>query len=275
MPTTGQLALLILSIALFALGGLVSLARTRGDRPALRLIAKQCLYWGLIASVAVVIWHSAQRASWLPVDDNFDALVWLGILLTLFVLYIQMTRPIFGIDFFLMPVVILLLAAAAVFGRYHLHPYVSTTWAWVHRASALLGAVGFAIAGAVGAMYLITNARLRRKTASPGVMFGSLERLEHFTRVSVTLGFSTFTIGLVTGLVEVLHRGGNTALGAHWFLAPKVLLALCVWIVYALVLHVPMNPSFRGRRAALLSIVGFVLMIGEVIAIQFTAPGGH
>jgi hypothetical protein len=34
-----------------------------------------------------------------------------------------------------------------------------------------------------------------------------------------------------------------------------------------------MNPVFRGRRAAVLSVVGFLLMIGALVAAQFT-PGG-
>ena len=37
MPTAGQLALLILSIAFFAVGGVLSLARTWAQKPALRL----------------------------------------------------------------------------------------------------------------------------------------------------------------------------------------------------------------------------------------------
>jgi ABC-type transport system involved in cytochrome c biogenesis permease subunit len=240
----------------------------------LRLAGKQCLYWGLIGSVAVLIWHSATRASWLPLDDNFDALVWLGILLTLFVLYIQKTKPIVGIDFFLMPVVVLLLVAAAVFGRHKPHPYVNATWAWVHRASAFGGAVAFAVAGAVGAMYLITNARLRRKSNIPGTMFGSLERLERVTRISVTFGFALLTIALITGLIEVLHPGGSAPMRPRWFLEPKVMLAFCVWVIYALVLHAPINPIFRGRKAAMLSILGFLLMIGTLIAVQYMPAGG-
>jgi ABC-type transport system involved in cytochrome c biogenesis permease subunit len=274
MPTTGQLALLILAIVFFTAGGVLSLARAWWDRPRLQLISRQCLYFGLLFSVAVLIWHAAQRASWLPLDDNFDSLVWLGILLTLFVVYIQLTRPVAGIDFFLMPVVVLLLIGAAVFGRHKPKPYLPATWAWVHRASAFGGAVAFAIAGAVGAMYLITTARLRRRGTTPGMLFGSLERLEHITRISVTLGFALLTIALITGLVEVLHSGGHTSLGVNWFLQPKVLLTVCVWVIYALVLHAPINPSFRGRKAAMLSIIGFVLMIGTLIAVQFMPAGG-
>ncbi len=276
MPTTGQLALLIFSIALFAIGGILSVARTWLDGKALSLLARQCMYWGLIASVAVLIWHSAQRARWLPLDDNFDALIWLGILLALFVLYVQTTRPIVGIDFFLIPVVILLLTAAAVFGRHKPYPYVPKTWDWVHRASSYGGAVAFAVAGAVGAMYLITNARLRRKTNKPGVMFGSLERLEKLTRISVTLGFALLTIGLITGMIIFLQRDPDTRMGAYWFLNPTVLLTFCVWVIYALVLHAPINPTFRGRKAAMLSILGFVLMIATLVAVQFIpAGGGH
>lgn len=276
MPTSGQLALLIFAIVFFAAGGVVSLTRLWwAERPALRVVAKACLYCGVLTALAVLIWHSSKRGSWLPLEDNFDAFVWLGILLTLFVLYVQRTKPIAGIDFFLMPVVILLLVAAAVFGRSKPHPYTPAAWSWVHRVSAYGGAVAFAVAAAVGAMYLITNARLRRKdVVTTGPNFGSLERLEHFTRISVTLGFALLTIGLITGLIEVLDHGGTQRLGPHWFLNPKVLLAFAVWIIYALVLHAPINPSFRGRKAAMLSVLGFLIMVWTLIAVQFMPAGG-
>ena len=50
-------------------------------------------------------------------DDNFEAFLWLAILLAIFVMYVQRTRPIGGLDWFVMPIVIVLLVAAAVFGR--------------------------------------------------------------------------------------------------------------------------------------------------------------
>jgi ABC-type transport system involved in cytochrome c biogenesis permease subunit len=271
MPTLGQLALLFTAIFCFAAGGVAALARLRAgeERPRLRIAAKACLYWGLLLSIAVVIWHSLHRRSWLPLEDNFDTFVWLGILLTLFVLYVQKTKPIAGMDFFLMPVVILLLCAAAIFGREKPVKYLPNAWIWVHLFCAFTGAAAFAVAAAAGAMYLITNARLRRKdVVSTGPNFGSLERLEHFTRISVTLGFALLTVGLVTGMIK------KDLLGAHWFLAPKVILAFAVWIIYALVLHAPINPSFRGRKAAMLSVLGFLIMVWTLIAVQFMPASG-
>jgi ABC-type uncharacterized transport system permease subunit len=47
----------------------------------------------------------------------------------------------------------------------------------------------------------------------------------------------------------------------------KVGLSAAIWVVYAIVLHSPWNPSFRGRRAAMLSIVGFGLMVGLLVVV--------
>ena len=269
-PTAGQVALLLVSVALFAAGWALSLLRLWREREgrgeSLRVAAKACMYLGLVTGLGVLVWHSAGRHNWLPLADNFDTLVWLGLLLALFVLYTQRTRPLRGLDWFVAPIVVLLLVAAAVFGRARPHEYdLRSVWHWTHRVTAYGGAVAFAVAGAVGAMYLIVNHRLRAKTAtvpSAGPAFGSLERLEHLTLAAVTLGFSLLTIGTVTGVVGYIEEGRRTS-------ATKIALALAVWLVYAVVLHSPMNPSFRGRKAAVLSVVGFVLMVGTIIAVQF------
>jgi ABC-type uncharacterized transport system permease subunit len=273
MPTNGQLALLILSVALFTAGGLISVARLWKNTKAMRLASKSCLYWGLLASVALLIWHSASRHDWMPIGDNFDALIWLAVLLTLFVTYIQLTRPLAALDWFIMPVVILLLIGAAVFGRTEFHQYIGQAWTSIHRITSYGGAVAFAVAAATGAMYVLTQARLRRKQPA-GPYLGSLERLEHITMTAVTLGFALLTIGIITGVIELIRLGRPTP-------PAKVALAAGVWIIYAIVLHAPINPTFRGRRAAVLSVIGFLLMIGAIVAAQFSpataagAGGAH
>jgi ABC-type uncharacterized transport system permease subunit len=262
--TPGQIALLCVAIALFAIGWAASLLRIRWeDVNHLRVIAKASVYAGLVAGAGVLVWHSFARGSWLPLEDNFDALTWLGLLTGGFVAYVQATKPLRGLDWFLLPTAVLLLVAAAVFGVAKPHEYqVHNVWLWVHHVTAYGGAVAFAVAGAVGAMYLIVNRRLRSKTLTPGPRMGSLERLEHLTLVSVTLGFSLLTIGVVTGVVQWFDAGKHTPLA-------KVLLTAAVWLVYAVVLHSPINPSFRGRKAAVLSVVGLPLMLLTILVVQF------
>ena len=48
----------------------------------------------------------------------------------------------------------------------------------------------------------------------------------------------------------------------------KVVLSGFAWITYAIVLHSPINPSFRGRRTALLSVIGFLLVLSILITVQ-------
>jgi ABC-type uncharacterized transport system permease subunit len=268
-PNTGQLALLCVSIALFAAGGIISLSRIRAERPWSRLTAKICMWSAITLGIAVLIWHSISRQSWMPLEDNFDALIWLGLLVAGFVMYIQVRRPIGGLDWVLIPMVVLVLVAALIFGRERPHAYVTGTWSWIHGITAFGGLASFFVAGAAGLMYLVANHRLRSKTVQVGPRLGSLERLEHMTLVSVTLGFALLTIALITGLAIILRHGSATSMGANWATSPKVLLTFSIWVVYAVVLHSPINPSFRGRRTAMLSILGLVLSIGAVVAVQF------
>jgi ABC-type uncharacterized transport system permease subunit len=265
-PNLGQTILLLVAIGFRLVGGVISFSRIWFERPWSRIAAKACFWSGVSCAIAVLIWHAIARRTWLPLDDNFEAFIWLAVMLALFVMYVQRTKPIGGLDWFLMPVVILLLIGAIVFGSALPHEYARGAWDWAHRVTAYTGAVAFAIAGAAGAMYLISNRRLRGKTAVPGPNFASLERLEHITMAAVTLGFALLTVGAITGFVQIIfeHRSTPTA---------KIVLTVAVWIVYGLILHSPINPSFRGRRTAMLSVVGFVLMISVLVAVQFLPSG--
>jgi ABC-type uncharacterized transport system permease subunit len=263
---------------MFLIGGLLSLARlwayraaslqqpTDGNRPGLALGPKICMYFGLVAAVALLLWRVWARGAY-QAADNFDTLVSLAVVLALFVMYVQRRHPIRGLDWFVMPVVILLLLAAAFFGRHDFREYSTIgkdALVCVHWVTAYGGAVAFAIAAAGGAMYILTSRRLRLKTR--GVSFANLERLNRLMMGSVTLGFALLTVGLITGFVKMFQA--NLKL-PHLKLAS----AMLAWLVYAVVMHAPINPRFRGRRSALLSIFGFVLVAAVLIVVQYM-PGG-
>ena len=264
MPTQGQIGLLLVAVAFFAAGGLLSFARLWKNTNRMRLAGKSCLYWGVAGSVGVLIWHSITRGRWEPMGDNFDTLIWLALLVSLFAAYVQRTRPLGALDWFLMPIVVGLLVCAAAFGRTDYRPYVGQAWTYVHLLTSFTGAAAFAVAAASGAMYVIAARKLRSKQSA--VYLGSLERLERLTMTAVILGFAFLTVGIITGAILLIHSGLHTS---PW----KIVLTGCVWVVYAIVLHAPINPVFRGRRAAVLSVLGFVLMIGTLIAVQFGSGG--
>jgi ABC-type uncharacterized transport system permease subunit len=269
VPTTGQIWLLLHAVILFAIGSGISLSRMRWERPGSRIAARCCIWTAILFAISVLVWHSADRGDWVPLNDNFDALIWMGLLIAGFVMYVQRRRPIGGLDWFLMPMVVLVLLAAAIFGRERPHEYVTGTWSWIHGLAAFGGLASFFVAGAAGLTYLVANHRLRSKVLATGPKLGSLERLEQMTFSSVTIGFALLTIALITGLAIISRRGAATSLGAHWLTSPKVLLTFGIWVVYAIVLHSPITPAIRGRRTAVLSIIGLILSLGAVVAVQF------
>ncbi len=270
MPSIGQIYLLISAILCFGVAQVDSLWRGPVNETRSRKVELLSLYAGLALGLVVVMWHLVERGNWMPLDDNFEALTWLGLLLAGFVLYLRGKHSLGVLDWFLLPWAILLLIAAAIFGRSHYHDYTDTTSAWmtVHLFTVYGGVVAFALAGAGGAMYLFASRRLRAKIMQPGTPMGSLERLERSSIMAVRLGFVLLTMGLISGTVMILNREGHTRLGEHWLANPKVVMALCVWVVYAIVLQGPIWPSFRGRRTAVLTLVGLLLMIGTVIFVQ-------
>src|SRR5688500_4525783 len=123
-PTTGQLVLLTISLLLFAVAGALSVARLRWDGPRLRVAAQVCVACGIAMATGVLVWHSIDRGQWLPLGDNFDSLVWMGLLLALFVVYVQWRKPLGGLEWFVMPLVVVLFIAAAIFGSLDFNPYV-------------------------------------------------------------------------------------------------------------------------------------------------------
>jgi ABC-type transport system involved in cytochrome c biogenesis permease subunit len=269
-PNLGQFLLLCVAALFFSGAFVAEIARRRRRSNALRLAVKSCTYWGLCCGFASLVWHAGLQANHWPLEDNFETLAFLGLLLAGFILYIQRVRPMPALDLFLLPVVVLMLAGALLFGSTKPDVYrADSFWSWSHRLSSYGGAVAFAVAGAGGCLYLIASAHLRNKPAHPAPEMGSLERIERFTHSAIVLGFALLTIGMITGLIKVLHDGPRTQLGPHWMTSPKVLLAFSVWIVYALALHTPISPGLRGRKSAMLSIVGFVLMLGTLVAVQF------
>jgi ABC-type transport system involved in cytochrome c biogenesis permease subunit len=274
-PNAGQFALLWGAVGLLALGGGTSLARVWKPGNALRLAAKSMAYFAICLALAALVWHGWTRGSWLPVEDNFEALVALAVALVAFTLYVQRARPIPGLDWFLMPIAVLMLAAAGLFGEIKPGDYQpDELWALAHRMSTFGGVAAFGVAAGVGAMYLIASARLRRKHLAGAAPMGSLERLENLTNWAVSFGFALLTVGIITGLIRILEQGSHTELGPHWITSPKVILTFAVLVVYAIALHTPITPAVRGRKSAMLSIVGFVLIFATMLAVLYM-PGGR
>jgi ABC-type uncharacterized transport system permease subunit len=141
---------------------------------------------------------------------------------------------------------------------------VRTSWLVAH-ISALLAAyaaLGFSLLASI--LYLAQERRLKakRKAAdnswwAPLDWLPPLDTLERIAHAMLLFGFPCMTVGLLLGAVLVQE----TALGAAYFLDPKVLASFAMWGLYVLLLVLRQSAGLRGRRAAYLSGAVLVVML--------------
>lgn len=215
---------------------------------------------------------------WVPLESHADGLLLLSALLGAAVLYLQWTRWAAGLGLFALPVLTLLLLWGVCASWWSLKLFsIRGVWEIVHLLSVYTGALGVAVAAAAGGLWLYIDRMLRAKDHRAERYrklgrLGSLESIERVLTIAATVGFLLLTAGLATGVVVITDTDPADAAG--WWYSPKVILAAAVWAIFALLMHLRYVPNFRGRRAAVLSIVGFVLLVA-VFGIAQALPGGQ
>jgi ABC-type transport system involved in cytochrome c biogenesis permease subunit len=220
-----------------------------------------------------------------PVASAFESVMVLSWILALIGLYliVRSLKPM-AVGIFVLPLVIGLVIVAGWFAPrqsdwIHWGGTVAF-WGTVHGIFLLGGAVFSCVAFFAGLMYL---AQMRRLKAKRPVQFGlvlpSLEQSERINRGSIILAFPLLTFGLLIGVVLSVAAGseGTESLAhALTWTDPKVLSALAMWLVFAVLLHARFRPAMRGKSVMLLTIVAFGFLVFTWVGIEaLRLPTAH
>jgi cytochrome c-type biogenesis protein CcsB len=122
---------------------------------------------------------------------------------------------------------------------------------------AFISYAAFTIAFGVAVIYLIQRRFL--KTKHLGGLFRMLPPLETLDEISyrcLAVGFPLLTVAIISGAIW-----SEKALGSYWSWDPKQTWSLITWLIYAALLHGRLTIGWRGKRAALLSIIGFMVLL--------------
>ena len=129
----------------------------------------------------------------------------------------------------------------------------------------------FSIAFVAAVIYLIQRHFLKKKKL--GALFQklpSLDTLDDINYRCLTIGFPLLTVAIITGAIWA-----EKAWGTYWSWDPKETWSLITWFIYAALLHSRITTGWRGKRAALLSIAGFLIMLFTFIGVNMWLPGLH
>ncbi|MCP3955934.1 MAG: c-type cytochrome biogenesis protein CcsB [Desulfobacterales bacterium] len=144
-------------------------------------------------------------------------------------------------------------------------------WFVVHILSIFIGEGALAMACGVGILYILQENSIKSKKR--GFFYDrlpSLDLLDTTGYGSIVVGFIMLTLGLVTGFVYA-----KSAWGRFWSWDPKEIWAVATWLIYAALFHQRLTVGWRGRRAAIMAIIGFLAILFTFIGVNFLLPGHH
>jgi ABC-type transport system involved in cytochrome c biogenesis permease subunit len=204
-------------------------------------------------------WHQAGH---IPLITAFEFVSFFAMLVIgVFLLFsLKEKNRLLGV--FLLPVGLLLMFYAALLSRSIQPEFVifDSLLLKFHVLTTLLGYAAWSITFAASVCFLY----LERKTNANPYMFDRMAYRAAF------FAFCFLTLGILTGALW-----GDRVFGKLWFWDPKETWSFITWLIFLAYLHARYTLDWRGRRAAVLAIVGFAAVIFTYVGVDFLLPQIH
>jgi ABC-type transport system involved in cytochrome c biogenesis permease subunit len=138
-------------------------------------------------------------------------------------------------------------------------PALQSYWLWLHVSVTLLGEAFFAVAFVASLLYLRGDTEEKK------------QKMDAVAYRAVAVGFPLFTLGgLIFGMVWAYK-----AWGTYWSWDPKEVWSLITWFVFALYLHTRIVMGWKGKRSALIAILGFLAALFTYFGVNYLLAGLH
>jgi cytochrome c-type biogenesis protein CcsB len=218
--------------------------------------------------------HRAIFSGFFPLGTVFDALSffsWLVVGLFLVMRY-RDPSPIFGCIATPMACCLMLFGSTLSYQiQEPLVPVLRSWWLPIHVMLALVGNGVFALAAISGLMYLVQEKLIKSKRIGRlHRLLPSLETLDGINRRGLPVGFFFLTLGIISGALWA-----GSAWGTYWSWDPKETWSLITWFAYAAMVHQRLALGWRGKRAAILALFGFGLVLFTFLGVTAILGGHH
>lgn len=225
---------------------------------------------GLVLHTLALAWRTVEagRAPFTNMYESLSFFSWASILAYIIIERKYRIRRA-GAYFLLIVIAFMALASSPLMPKEitPLVPALQSYWLWLHVSVTLVGEAFFAIAFITSIMYLRAEA-LEKKGLKPA--FPS-EKLDSISYRLIAIGFPLFTLGgLVFGMIWAYK-----AWGSYWSWDPKETWTLITWFVFALYLHTRVVMGWKGRRSAIIAIIGFLAALFTYFGVNYLLAGLH
>jgi cytochrome c-type biogenesis protein CcsB len=250
-----------------------------GEKPAVSKGGSWlCILAAAVSTVALgVRWVESYQMGIgrIPITNLYESLVFFACAVIYFHLFVERKYDsrVFGV--FVVPIAFVTMVFAHFKGGggaiTPLNPALQSYWLHAHVITCFVGYAAFAVSAGVAVMYLL-KAKAENDKASGGVLplFPPAKVLDELVYKAIIWGFPFLTAGIITGAAWA-----NYAWGTYWSWDPKETWSLIVWLVYAAFLHARITRGWHGKRAAILSIAGFLSTIMCYLGVNLFLAGLH
>ena len=230
----------------------------------------------LQASAVVLRGVAAQRAPWGNMYEFVSAALLFAVIVYL-VLALRFGMRWLGIGVTLVLSVGLGLAVTEFYVDVApLVPALHSVWFIIHIVAACISAAAFNIGAIAAIMYLIRD-RAERKADEAGTeLVGYLAKLPTSRRLDlISYRLHAFAVPIWTFTIVAGAIWAQYAWGRFWNWDPKETWSLITWLVYVGYLHARATAGWRGRRVAIIAVVGVITFWFNFIGVNLLFSGLH
>jgi cytochrome c-type biogenesis protein CcsB len=238
--------------------------------------AASCVSWAGISAhtLALILrWKATydMGIGHAPLANLYESLIFFAWSIMILYLLIELRIKNRILGGFVVPVAFLIMAYASIAPGVNnniepLIPALQSNWLTTHVLTCFMGYAAFTIAFGCGLLYFWKS--VKGETKNNDSRFNdhlpSLDMLDILIYQSVMIGFVFLAMGIVTGSVWAHY-----AWGSYWSWDPKEIWSLITWLIYAIMLHARFVRGWRGKRMAMLAIVGFVSVLFTYLGVNF------
>jgi len=209
-----------------------------------------------------------------PLSNLYESLIFFAWTIVLLYLIMEWRIKSRNLGAFVIPFAFLSMAYASFSphvssGIQPLIPALQSNWLISHVITCFFGYAAFTIACGLGLMYLIKGLEERGISSRFMGLLPAREILDELSYHSIAIGFIFLTLGIITGSVWAY-----SAWGSYWSWDPKETWSLITWFIYAAMLHSRFVRGWRGKRMAIMSIIGFASVLFTYFGVNYL-PGLH
>ncbi|GAA1504570.1 c-type cytochrome biogenesis protein CcsB [Nocardioides humi] len=148
---------------------------------------------------------------------------------------------------------------------------LNSPWLVIHVISAVIATGAFTLGGIASIVYLVRMRAERRAEAAGRALGGWLARVPQLDALD-RLAYRVHAFAFPVWTFAVLITGpiwAHEAWSRYWNWDPKEVWAFITWVVYAGYLHARATAGWKGRKAALLALVGLGTLWFNFIGINY------